>query len=163
MKNKKCEKCEVIYNGKQCPVCGTVSYSKKIENNGKPKRRFYKKWWFWAIIIFFIVIFINTFISRTTELRNAVETANSLIEKVPYSRAHLIEALEREGFSHEDSVYGADYCDAYWDEQAARAAKQYIEDSDEEVSLNDLLNKLEDDGFIGRESIYAAEQNGFFE
>jgi hypothetical protein len=37
----------------------------------------------------------------------------------------LITQLEFEKYSHEDAVYGADHCNADWNEQAAKMAKAY--------------------------------------
>lgn len=44
----------------------------------------------------------------------------------PYSKARLIETLEKSEYIHDDAVYAADNCGADWNEQAVKTAENYL-------------------------------------
>ena len=50
------------------------------------------------------------------------------------------------------------HCGADWNEQAAKAAKQYL--SIMPFSRQSLIDQLEFDGFTSEQAIYGVEQNG---
>ena len=78
---------------------------------------------------------------------------------MPFSYKKLINQLEFDGYSSEDATYAADNCEADWDEQAVKAAKNYLKIM--AFSEKRLIEQLEFDGFTNEQAVYAAEQNGF--
>lgn len=97
--------------------------------------------------------------NETMGQKNAVSKAKQYLEFSAFSYKGLIEQLEYEKFSHEESVYGADNCGADWNEQAAKKAKQYLDTSS--FSRNGLIEQLEYEGFTNEQAIYGVEQNGY--
>ena len=78
---------------------------------------------------------------------------------MPFSYSGLIKQLEFEGYSTEDATYAADNCDADWNEQAAKKAKQYLETM--AFSRDGLIEQLEFEGYTAEQAAYGAEQNGY--
>ena len=59
-----------------------------------------------------------------------------------HSYSGLIEALVEEGYSQEDAAYGVDNCGADWNEQAVKAAKNWIEECDHHISYKSTIHYL---------------------
>ena len=56
-------------------------------------------------------------------------------------------------------MYAADNCDADWNEQAVKKAKQYLETT--AFSRDGLIEQLEFEGYTAEQAAYGAEQNGY--
>lgn len=91
--------------------------------------------------------------------KNALRKADSYLSLMPFSYDGLVEQLEYEGYSKEESIYAADNCGADWNEQATKKAKDYLELMP--FSKEGLIEQLEYDGFTHEQSVYGAEQNGY--
>lgn len=75
------------------------------------------------------------------------------------SRQGLINQLEYEKFTEEQSIYGADNCGANWNEQAAKKAKSYLDIMS--FSRDSLISQLEYEGFTHDQAVYGVTQNGY--
>lgn len=95
----------------------------------------------------------------TTGQINAVKKAKEYLSFTSFSHKGLVGQLEYEGFTKEESTYGADNCEADWNEQASKKAKDYLEIM--AFSKDGLIGQLEYDGFTHEQSVYGAEQNGY--
>jgi uncharacterized Zn ribbon protein len=91
----------------------------------------------------------------SSDQRNALSKAGEYLRYTAFSYSGLIEQLEYEGFTHDESVYAADNCDADWSEQAAKKAEDYLDFS--AFSRSGLIEQLEYEGFTQDESVYAAD------
>ena len=96
--------------------------------------------------------------SATIGERNALREAKDYLDYTSFSRAGLIDQLEYEGYSYEESVYGVDNCGADWKEQALRCAKDYLVYS--AFSKEGLEGQLEYEGFTSEETAYGVENCG---
>ena len=94
----------------------------------------------------------------TVSQTNALKMAQTYLKYSAFSRQGLIEQLEYEGFSHEDSIYGADNVGADWNEQAVKTAQTYLKYS--AFSRKGLIEQLEYEGFTYEQAVYGVEQNG---
>lgn len=92
---------------------------------------------------------------ESTWYDQAVLAAKDYVESYSYSRIGVIEELISDGFTKEQSIYGADNCDANWNTQALRMTKEYLEA--DSYSKLDLIRELESDYFTHEEAVYAAE------
>lgn len=91
--------------------------------------------------------------------KNALSKAKSYLNYTAFSYKGLIEQLEYEGFSNEESTYGADNCGADWNEQAAKKAKSYMDYSS--FSKSGLIEQLEYEGFTNEQAQYGATAVGY--
>ncbi len=91
--------------------------------------------------------------------KNALSKAKSYLAYSSFSYEGLVEQLEYEEFSHEESTYGADNCGADWNEQAAKKAKSYMDYSS--FSKKGLIGQLEYEGFTKEQAEYGASTVGF--
>ena len=91
--------------------------------------------------------------------KNALEKAKSYLKYSAFSYAGLIEQLEYEGFSTAEATYGADYCGANWNEQAAKKAESYLKYSS--FSRQGLIDQLEHEGFTHEQAVYGVTQVGY--
>ena len=57
--------------------------------------------------------------------QQALRKAKEYLRVMAFSHDGLIDQLIFEGFSKEDSTYGADNCGANWNEQSLKKAKNY--------------------------------------
>ena len=89
---------------------------------------------------------------------NALKKAKRYIETTPMSFDGLVEQLEYEGFSSEESRYGAENCGADWNEQAIKKAKRYIDLSG--FSYSSLVEQLEYEKFTHDQATYGADNCG---
>ncbi|MBO5298628.1 MAG: Ltp family lipoprotein, partial [Clostridia bacterium] len=76
-----------------------------------------------------------------------------------FSYEGLINQLEYAEFTAEQCKYAADNCGADWNEQAAKAAKSYLDYSS--FSKDGLIEMLEYEGFTKEQALYGAKENGF--
>ncbi len=97
--------------------------------------------------------------SLTLGQLNALETAGSYLDVMPFSYSGLIKQLEYEGYTHEEAVYAADHCGTDWNEQAVKSAKLYLDTMT--FSRQGLIEQLEYEGFTHDQAVYGAEQNGY--
>lgn len=95
-------------------------------------------------------------LSETSEERNARKSAESYLRFSAFSRTGLIEQLEYEGYSFENSSYAVDAVNADWFEQAAKSAESYLEYSS--FSRSGLLDQLIYEGFSEAEAAYGVER-----
>lgn len=101
--------------------------------------------------------------ARETDSRNinwterAAARATSALEWSEYSYSGMKKYLENVGFSPEEALFGADNCGADWNEQAAERLEYYIGYFDE-MTREEMLYALADDGFTDEEIAYAAEK-----
>jgi hypothetical protein len=96
--------------------------------------------------------------SVTVSQKNALAKAKSYLAYTAFSHDGLVEQLEYEQFSHADAVYGADYCGADWNEQAAKKAKSYMEYS--AFSRGSLIEQLKYEKFTQAQAEYGANSVG---
>lgn len=89
---------------------------------------------------------------------NALKTAKQYIKIMPMSFDGLVEQLEYEGYSSEESRYGAENCGADWNEQAIKTAKRYIDLSG--FSYSSLVEQLEYEKFTHDQATYGADNCG---
>ena len=75
-----------------------------------------------------IVLYSSVIVSAATfgEL-NALGQAKMYLSMMGFSYSGLVKQLEFEGYSHKEAIYGADHCDADWNEEAVKKAKEYLE------------------------------------
>lgn len=93
-------------------------------------------------------------LSRSQE--NAIRKAESYISYSSFSRTGLIEQLEYEGFSNEESTFAVDYIKVDWKEQAVLKADSYLEYSS--FSKSGLIEQLVYEGFTNDEATHGVNQ-----
>ena len=86
----------------------------------------------------------------------AAIAAKTYITFMPLSYSRLIKQLERDGYTHDQAVHGADSCKANWDELAARTAAEYM--CIAPFPQRFLVEQLEYEGFTHEQAIYGAER-----
>ena len=94
----------------------------------------------------------------TISQSNALASAKSYLDFMPFSYQGLIKQLEFEQFSTEDATYAADHCGADWNEQALKSAKDYLNYT--AFSFSGLIDQLEYEGFTTEQATYGAENCG---
>ena len=96
--------------------------------------------------------------SATLGERNALESAQSYLRSIPFSRSGLIDQLEYEGFSRSEAEYAVANCGADWYEQAERSAQSYLRNL--AFSRSGLIDQLEYEGFSASEAEHAVANCG---
>ena len=76
-----------------------------------------------------------------------------------FSKSGLIKQLEFEGYSTEDATFAAVNCNADWNKQAAKSAKDYI--GTMPFSRSALIEQLKFDGYSTSEAEYGATAVGY--
>jgi hypothetical protein len=66
--------------------------------------------------------------------------------------------LEFDGYSNQDATYAAEAIEVDWNEQAAKAGKNYL--SFTAFSKKGLIEQLEFDGYTTEQAKYGASANG---
>lgn len=94
----------------------------------------------------------------STSKKNALRTAGSYLNTMPFSESGLIKQLEYEGYSHDDAVWAVTYCGANWNEQAAKSAKGYLKMMG--FSHSGLVEQLEYEGYTHEQAEYGVSQAG---
>ncbi len=97
--------------------------------------------------------------SNSISQENALKKAKDYLSFSAFSRQGLIEQLEYEGFSKEDSTYAVDNCGADWNEQAVEKAKSYLDFSS--FSRDGLIDQLLYEGFTKEQAEYGVKQVGY--
>lgn len=90
--------------------------------------------------------------------KNALQSAKDYLDISSFSYQGLIEQLEYEKYSHEDSAYAADNCGADWNEQAVKTAKSYLDTSS--FSESGLIEQLEYEKFTHDQAVYGVNNCG---
>lgn len=98
-------------------------------------------------------------IKETLAQQNAVKKAKSYIKSSVFSYEGLIHQLEYEKYSHEDAVYGADHCEADWNEECYEKAQSYLKFG--AFSRDGLAHQLEYEKFTPSQIAYALEKVGY--
>ena len=91
--------------------------------------------------------------------KNALKSAKDYIKIMPFSYKGLIKQLKYEGYSDEEAIYGADNCEADWNEQAVKSAKGYI--STMSFSRSGLIKQLKYEGFTNEQAQYGVTSVGY--
>lgn len=91
--------------------------------------------------------------------KNALKSAKDYIKTMPFSYTGLIKQLKYEGYSNEEATYGADNCEANWNEQAAKSARDYINTMS--FSRSGLIKQLKYEGFTNEQAEYGATLVGY--
>lgn len=92
--------------------------------------------------------------NETTAQQSAVQKAKEYLKVLNFSRQGLIEQLVFEGFSVEDSTYGADNSGADWKQQAEEKAKSYMNLFN--YSHSGLVDQLKFEGFTEEQALHGA-------
>lgn len=95
----------------------------------------------------------------TLSQQNALKTADMYIETLPFSQSGLIEQLEYEGYSAEDSAWAASMCGADWNEEAAQCAENYLNTMT--FSRDGLKNQLLYEGFTEEQAEFGLTSVGY--
>jgi hypothetical protein len=91
--------------------------------------------------------------------QNAIREAQSYLEYSGFSRTGLIDQLVYEGYSLEDSTFGADNAGADWNAEAAESAADYLKYSS--FSRQGLYDQLAYEGFSDAEIQFALAAVGY--
>lgn len=97
--------------------------------------------------------------SMTLGQKNALAKAHSYLEFTAFSHSGLIEQLQYEGFTTEESTFAADNCGADWNEQAAKKAQSYMEH--QSFSRDGLIDQLLYEGFSQEQAEHGAASVGY--
>lgn len=98
-------------------------------------------------------------VEMTLSQKNAVKTAKSYLDYSGFSRQGLIEQLEFEGYSTEDSTYAVDNSGANWNEECAETAQNYLDYSS--FSRDGLYEQLQFEGFTDEQINYGLSAVGY--
>lgn len=96
--------------------------------------------------------------TATTGEQNALESAQSYLRYMSFSRDGLIDQLEYEGYTTSEATYAVDNCGADWNEQALKSANSYL--SHMAFSYTGLIDQLEYEGFTTEQATYAVDSCG---
>ena len=94
--------------------------------------------------------------SETSGQRNALKSAKSYLNAMPFSYSGLVKQLKYEGYSDEEATYAADHCGADWDEQAERMAQHYLDTMS--FSRSSLIKQLVYEGFTEEQATRAVDK-----
>jgi len=86
----------------------------------------------------------------------AVKAAENYLDFTAFSRSGLIEQLEFEGYSTEDSTFAVDAITVDWSEQAVKAAENYLDFT--AFSRSGLIEQLEFEGYTREQAEYGVNQ-----
>lgn len=100
----------------------------------------------------------NPSASASVSQQNALRSAKSYLDVMPFSYTGLIEQLEYEQYSTEDATYAADNCGANWNTQAEKSAESYIELMP--FSRGELIDQLIYEGFTEEQAAHGADYVG---
>ena len=96
--------------------------------------------------------------SLTLAQENAVKKAESYLDFTSFSKKGLIEQLEFDGFSTEDSTLAVGNMTVDWSEQAVLKGKSYLDFTS--FSRSGLIDQLVFDGFSAEEATHAVDVIG---
>lgn len=97
--------------------------------------------------------------TETIGQKNALNKAKSYLDFQAFSHKGLVEQLQYEGFSAEESQYGADNCGADWNEQAAKKAQSCLDFTS--FSRSGLIEQLVYEGFTNEQAEYGVQAVGY--
>lgn len=99
-------------------------------------------------------------IELTTGQKNALITANRLIDSIHPGHDFLVEELlvQCEGFSLDDARFAGDYCDADWNEQAVLKCNELISEGGSEKSVKEDMRFY---GYNEEQIEYALSKSDF--
>lgn len=97
--------------------------------------------------------------SMTLGQKNALAKAHSYLEFTAFSHSGLIEQLQYEGFTPEESTFAVDNCGADWNDQAAKKAQSYMEY--QSFSRDGLIDQLLYEGFTQEQAEYGVTAIGY--
>ena len=97
--------------------------------------------------------------NETLGQKNAIKSAESYLNFMPFSRKRLIEQLEYEGYSNADATYAVDHIKVNWNEQAAKSAKSYLDFMS--FSRQGLIDQLIYEGFTASQAEYGVKSAGY--
>ena len=95
----------------------------------------------------------------TLEERNALRSAESYLNHMPFSRKELIEQLEYEGYEAETAKKVVDMMNVDWNEQAAEKAQSYLDFMS--FSRKGLIEQLVYEGFTKEQAEYGVKAVGY--
>lgn len=81
------------------------------------------------------------------------------MEFTAFSYSGLVEQLQYEGFTAEESTFAVDNCGADWNEQAAKKAQSYMEY--QSFSREGLIDQLLYEGFTQEQAEYGVTAIGY--
>lgn len=90
--------------------------------------------------------------------KNAIRRAQSYLNFSSFSRTGLIEQLEYEGFTTEESTFAVDSLAVDWNQQAANKGASYLEMTG--FSRSGLIDQLMYEGFTEEQANFGATANG---
>ncbi|WP_333482000.1 Ltp family lipoprotein [Citricoccus sp. NR2] len=94
----------------------------------------------------------------TVSQQNALRSAESYLDFMPFSRSGLIDQLEFENFSTADATWAVDQVTVDWNEQAAKAAENYLDVTG--FSRQGLIDQLVFEGYTQEQAVYGVNQTG---
>ena len=90
---------------------------------------------------------------------NAIDSAESYLRFMGFSRQGLIDQLEFEGYSTDEATFAVDYLNIDWNEQAAIVAESYLDFSS--FSRQGLIDQLLYEGFTQEQAEYGVNAVGY--
>lgn len=90
--------------------------------------------------------------------KNAVNAAKNYVTIMAFSYDGLIHQLEFEGYSQSEATYGADNCNADWNEMALKSANNYLDTM--AFSESGLIKQLEFDKYTTEQATKAVQNCG---
>jgi Host cell surface-exposed lipoprotein len=100
----------------------------------------------------------DPFAGETVGQKNARQKAASYLDFMAFSSSGLIEQLEFEGFSTEDSAYAVFVSNVDWNDQAAKKAADYLDFTS--FSHSGLVEQLVFEGFTQEQAEYGVSTTG---
>jgi hypothetical protein len=95
----------------------------------------------------------------TREQSNATAQAKKYLAASAYSRGGLVQQLELDGYSTQDSIYAVDYMKVNWNKQAAAKAREHLDASAH--SRAELIEQLKFDGFSDAQAKFGVKKADF--
>jgi colicin import membrane protein len=100
----------------------------------------------------------DPFAGETVSQKNARQKAGDYLDYSAFSSSSLVNQLEFEGFSTDDSSYAVFVLQVDWNEQAALKAADYLEYSS--FSRSGLIDQLIFEGFTPEQAAYGVSTTG---
>lgn len=97
--------------------------------------------------------------AKTTDEKNALKKAKSYLKSSSFSLEGLIEQLEYEKFTPDQTAYGVMNCGADWNVQAAKKAASYMKSLS--LSKERLLEQLKYEKFTDTQAAFGVASVGY--
>ena len=94
----------------------------------------------------------------TRSEENAIQSAESYLDVMAFSRSGLIDQLAYEGFTTAEATLAVDHLNADWNEQAWKSAESYLDVM--AFSRSGLIDQLEYEGFTAEQATYGVGKTG---